>query len=337
MMKIDLEKLGRGRIGVIGDFCLDVYWHADMTKSELSRETPHFPLPIVQERFSPGGAGNVTANLLALRPAEVHALGVFGDDWRGTALRDLLEKEGARLDGIVADATRMTNAYVKPLRKGFADHVVHEDPRLDFINSDSLSPATEAKLLAALDALAPRIDVLCVCDQLPFGCVTANVRARLATLGRQGLPIIVDSRDRIGLYEGVIAKVNNIEAAKVFQGQIPETAFDRLAMALEERTGHAAVVTVGERGCHVSEQGQVQHVDACRVEGEIDFCGAGDTFLSGFAASLAAGFPLHTAAVVACCCSAVTIRKLRTTGTATREELASVLEAYEQQHERIQS
>ena len=31
-MKYDLDKLGKGRIGVIGDFCLDVYWHADMTK-----------------------------------------------------------------------------------------------------------------------------------------------------------------------------------------------------------------------------------------------------------------------------------------------------------------
>ena len=72
-MKYDLGKLGKGRIGVIGDFCLDVYWHADMTKSELSRETPHFPLPIVQERLSPGGAGNVVANLLALKPKKVEA------------------------------------------------------------------------------------------------------------------------------------------------------------------------------------------------------------------------------------------------------------------------
>lgn len=30
-------------IGIIGDFCVDIYWHADMTKSELSRETPHYP------------------------------------------------------------------------------------------------------------------------------------------------------------------------------------------------------------------------------------------------------------------------------------------------------
>ena len=32
------------RIGIIGDFCVDIYWHADMTKSELSRETPHLSL-----------------------------------------------------------------------------------------------------------------------------------------------------------------------------------------------------------------------------------------------------------------------------------------------------
>ena len=47
------------RIAIIGDFCLDAYWTADMTLSEISREVPHFPLPIIDERMSPGGAGNV--------------------------------------------------------------------------------------------------------------------------------------------------------------------------------------------------------------------------------------------------------------------------------------
>ncbi len=40
-MKHNLNKLGKGRIAVIGDFCLDVYWHADMTKSELSLSLIH--------------------------------------------------------------------------------------------------------------------------------------------------------------------------------------------------------------------------------------------------------------------------------------------------------
>ena len=325
MSKMDLNKLGKGRIAVIGDFCLDVYWHADMTRSELSRETPHFPLPIVQERLSPGGAGNVAMNLLALEPKSVSVIGVFGDDWRGAALKDLLKKGGADTAGVVTDPARVTNTYIKPLRKGYADNVVYEDPRLDFTNYDALSAATEAKLLKALDAVAKKIDVLCVCDQMPFGCVTPAVRERICALARKGLTVIADSRDRIGLYTDVIVKPNEIEASRVFEGQIRPTAFEKLAKALEARTGRPAIVTAGEKGCYISERSRVTHVPARKVTGEIDFCGAGDTFLSCLACATAAGFPLTDAAALACAASAVTIKKLKTTGTASRAELAARL------------
>lgn len=328
-MDCDLTRFGKGRIAVIGDFCLDVYWHADMTKSELSRETPHFPLPIVQERLSPGGAGNVVMNLLALEPASVAAVGVFGDDWRGGTLKGLLERAGADVAGVVTDAARVTNTYVKPLRKGYAANVVYEDPRLDFTNYEPLAAVTEARLIATLDALAPSIDVLCVCDQMPFGCITPAVRERIVTLGQRGLTVIVDSRDRIGRYTDVIVKPNEIEAARAFKGEIAETAFGELAGALARRTGRPAVVTAGERGCYVAERGVVTHVKACAVTGEIDFCGAGDTFLAGLAVATAAGFTLADAAAIACCCSSVTIKKLKTTGTASRSELAQALKGYD--------
>lgn len=327
-MKYDLEKLGRGKIAVIGDFCLDVYWHADMTKSALSRETPHFPLPIVRERLSPGGAGNVVMNLLALEPAAVWAVGVFGDDWRGSALKALLKNAGADVSRLIADPARVTDTYIKPLRKGYDDNVVYEDPRLDFTNYDPLGKATEKKLLAALDRLEREIDVLCVSDQMPCGCVTAAVRERIIAMGRAGVKVVVDSRDRIALYTDVIVKPNEIESARAFRGEIAETEFAKLAKALEKRTGRPAIVTAGAKGCYVSEAGRVTRVRACKVTGEIDFCGAGDTFLSGFAAAAAAGSGMSEAARVACCCSAVTIKKLKTTGTASRAELAPVLKRY---------
>ena len=320
-MKPDLDRFGNGRIAVIGDFCLDVYWHADMTKSELSRETPHFPLPIVQERMSPGGAGNVAMNLLALAPKAVQIVGVFGDDWRGEVLKGLLEKSGADVSGVLVDPARVTNTYVKPLRKGYADNVVYEDPRLDFTNYEPLAPATEKRLLALLDKAAGNADVLCVCDQMPFGCITKAVRERICEMGAAGLTVIVDSRDRIGLYENVTVKPNEIEASRVFKGQIKASDLVHLAKALEVRTGRPAVVTAGENGCYVSENACVTHVPAFPVTGEIDFCGAGDTFLSCLACATAAGFPLVASAELACAAAAVTIKKLRTTGTATRDEL----------------
>ena len=324
-MKYDLKKLGKGRIAVIGDFCLDVYWHADMTKSELSRETPHFPLPIVQERLSPGGAGNVAMNVLALEPKKAYALGVFGDDWRGLALKGLLERAGTDVSGVVTDRARVTNTYIKPLRKGYADNVVYEDPRLDFTNYEPLAAATEKKLLSLLDKVAKKIDVLCVCDQMPFGCITEAIRERICALGESGLTVIADSRDRIGLYSNVIVKPNEIEASRVFKGKVKATDFEKLAKLLEVRTGRPAIVTAGEKGCYVSENARVTHVPACKVTGEIDFCGAGDTFLSCLACATAAGFPLTDAATLACAASAVTIKKLRTTGTASRDELFAQL------------
>ena len=324
-MKTDLEKLGNGRIAVIGDFCLDVYWHADMTKSELSRETPHFPLPIVLERMSPGGAGNVAMNLLALAPKSVRILGVFGDDWRGGVLKGLLEKAGADVSGVLVDSGRVTNTYVKPLRKGYPENVVYEDPRLDFTNYEPLAAATEKRLLALLDEAAGNADVLCVCDQMPFGCITARVRDRICEMGRAGVKVIVDSRDRIGLYGNVIVKPNEIEASRVFKGKIKASDLGSLAQALEVRTCRPAVVTAGENGCYVSENAHVTHVPAFPVTGEIDFCGAGDTFLSCLACATAAGFPLVDSAKLACAAAAVTIKKLRMTGTATRAELRARL------------
>jgi len=179
--------------------------------------------------------------------------------------------------------------------------------------------------VSILDRIAKKIDVLCVCDQMPCGCITTAVRERIVALAKKGLKVIVDSRDRIGLYTDVIVKPNEIEASRVFKGEIAPDNFAKLATALEKRTGRPAIVTAGERGCYVSDGGKTSHIPARKVTGEIDFCGAGDTFLSGLACALGGGFALADAATLACAASAVTIKKLKTTGTASRAELAARL------------
>ncbi|MEM3745070.1 MAG: sugar kinase, partial [Candidatus Bathyarchaeia archaeon] len=68
---------------VVGDFALDVYWYADMTMSELSRETPRYTRPIVRETYSPGASGNISWNLRDLGVRNVYAVTVIGEDWRG--------------------------------------------------------------------------------------------------------------------------------------------------------------------------------------------------------------------------------------------------------------
>ena len=303
------------RIGIIGDFCLDAYWVADMTKSELSREVPHYPLPIVEERMSPGGAGNVACNVAALKPAKVYAIGMTGRDWRGAALRGLLADAGTDVSLFLESPRRVTPAYIKPLRTGLS-HVIYEDPRLDFEDRAPMQGEDEQALLNALDTLD--VDVLCVCDQMKFGCITPAIREKICEMSKNGLKVIVDSRDRIALYSDVIVKPNEVEAARAVES---DAEYEEIAALLSKKTGKPAIVTLGELGCLVCENGKVAAVPARKVTPPIDICGAGDTFLSALACAQAAGAPLAESAWFANTASSITIKKINQTGTASREEL----------------
>ena len=41
---------------------------------------PHYPLPVVQERYAPGGAGNAACNIAALKPGVLKVIGLFKID-----------------------------------------------------------------------------------------------------------------------------------------------------------------------------------------------------------------------------------------------------------------
>ena len=324
-----LSAIDNARIALIGDLCLDMYWLADMTLSELSRETPHYPLPIIEERWAPGGAGNAVCNIAALQPQKLLALGVVGTDWRGDLLLSSLRKNGVDCTHIVRDADRVTNAYLKPLRRGISN-VVYEDPRLDFEARSPLSPATEKRLLDALDAVASQVDVICVSDQMKFGCITPAVRARLCALAQSGKTVIVDSRDHAADYAGVTLKPNEVEASRAFAdgSALSLDALSELAQTIARRHQRPALLTLGENGCFVADGETVIRCPACKVEPPIDFCGAGDTFMAGYAALIAGGASPVQAAQAANLCSAVTIRKIGTTGTASRQEVLDAWERY---------
>ena len=316
----DFGQIKNLKVGIIGDFCLEVYWTADMKKSELSRETPHYPLPVVEERMSAGGAGNVAVNVSSLGVGKVYAIGCIGNDWRGKALSEQLAFSGIDTEGLVKCDGRFTNTYIKPIRCGISD-VKYEDPRLDFENYEKISDETEESILKALLAIKDKIDVLCVCDQMKCGCITDKLRQEISELGKSGMKIIVDSRDRVSLYSNVTVKPNEVEAARAVETDDLHSA----AKLLSQKNQKPAIVTLGGKGCLVSDGTAIYEIPAFDVEPPIDFCGAGDTFMAAFGTFWASGFEPEKAALFANAASAVTIKKIGTTGSATIHEILEVL------------
>ena len=325
-----LESLPSRKIALMGDGCVDIYWEADMRLSELSREAPHYPLPIVEERFSLGAGANVAANLAALGVSDIRFVGCTGEDWRGALFRSLFEQIRIPADYLVSSPERVTPAYCKPIRRGISD-VKYEDPRLDFNNRSPLSGEIEQRLLTSLEKACQGADILIVCDQLQNGCITPKILERLAELG-SAMPVIADSRDRIGAFQNAVVKPNEIEACR-FLGLDPAAgdtaAMKAAALALEKRCGRPALITLGDRGAIWAEGGETFLVPAYPAPPPIDFVGAGDAFLAGFAAVYGLGLPPETVLSFANLVPAVTIRKTGMTGTASPDELREALAQYE--------
>ncbi|MDR6552235.1 PfkB family carbohydrate kinase [Paenibacillus qinlingensis] len=320
-----LEHIPRLKAGVIGDGCLDIYWHADMTKSELSRETPHYPLPIVKEIFSPGAAGNVAANVKALGCSEVYFCSVFGNDWRGSLLRDTFQRLGIDDRYSLYVDEWLTPAYCKPIRHGMQG-ASQEDPRLDFNNHRPLSDVLVSQLVVRLDQMAEVVDIIAVTDQLHFGVVGEAVRERLAYWAEQGKIIVLDSRDRIGAFKGIIAKPNEIEALRWAEPSLDPydgswSHWLSAARKLSEHTGAPCCLTLGDKGSLWVEKGRAYWTNARKTEPPLDIVGAGDCFASALLCALGVGSNGMEAMAFAHAAAAVVVRKIGMTGTATPLEI----------------
>ena len=314
-LKDYVARLGEVRVAVVGDFCLDAYWLAEMTRSELSRETPRFTLPVAEERYSPGAAGNVAANVRALGP-ETLAVGVLGRDWRGEVLLEELRRLRVETRALPLCAGWLTPAYIKPVRRGYETE--QEDSRIDFSNASPLQGALEDAFLERVRALSRVVDGVCVQDQLACGVVTKRVREAVSGLG---VLAVADSRFRVGEYRDVSVKPNELEAASAV-GKDPGAPPEELASALAEGIGGRVYLTVGKRGCIISEPGGAPVlVEGFPQEEPVDIVGAGDTFLAGLVSFLACGASPEEAASFANLCASVTVKKLGTTGTCSPGEL----------------
>lgn len=327
------EKIKQVKICVIGDVCLDLYWRADMKLSRLSRETPHYPLPVVDETYTPGGCGNVINNVHALGVQKLISLSAIGSDWRGFLLTSWMEENGIDTKGLLRRNEGVTPCYCKPLRMGISD-VVYEDPRLDFENFEMLSGDDEESVLAALNEAAEQVDIIAVSDQYRCGVITPKIRKRLSELALK-MPVVVDSREKATQYTGVIVKPNEVEAAFAIGRDITglDLSIDEYAQIgqeLQRKNERPVVVTLGALGSLWCEADEACLAPTVKAEPPVDIVGAGDTFLSAFCCAYAACKNGPKALAFANLASGVTVKKIGTTGTATLDEIMKKWEENQQ-------
>ena len=322
-----LKKFKNVNIAVYGDFCLDVYWDMDPEGSEVSVETGLKAEAVAKHAYSPGGAGNIVANVAALNPKSIKVIGVVGGDIYGNELTAILKSYGADTSSLTVQKNNFnTYTYIKKL------YGEKEDPRIDFGLNNKRSKETDFEILKNIRVALETHDVL-VFNQQVAGSITNEdfiEKANLLFREFNDKIIVLDSRHYNGRFRNVYRKSNEIETAVLSgvdvkpQDYISFADIKRYGTNVYEQYNKPIFVTCGARGIVTFDETGINEVPGIQLNEKIDTVGAGDTSLSALSFCLAAGVPPAEAAQFANFASAVTIQKLFTTGTASGEEILAI-------------
>jgi bifunctional ADP-heptose synthase (sugar kinase/adenylyltransferase) len=318
-----LDRFPRQRVAVVGDFFLDKYLVIDAALEEPSLETGLPAHQVVELRNSPGAAGTVVNNLVALDAGKVAAFGVVGDDGPGYELRAALTQRGVDVSSLQTEPSIVTPTYMKPVRRT-SDDVETELSRLDVLNRRPAS-GLGARVAAALAERIADFDAVVVVDQVADsqgGVVDAELRSSLSVLGERhpNVFILADSRCSVGAFDNVRLKPNIHEARRALASELESPV--ALAKALAVRARRDVFLTCGAGGVVASSpDGATRRVRGVVVPEPTDPTGAGDSASAGITLASASGATNLQAAAVGCLVASITVQQLRTTGTASRQQV----------------
>ena len=312
------------KIGVVGDFCLDVYWFLNEIASEKSLETDLPTWPIAEQEYSLGGAGNVVNNLHALGCENIHVFGVVGTEPWGQKLIQELYKLNVNCEGMITQEKHWaTPAYVKPYKEQ------NELNRIDFGNFNKLDTETLNCLLSLLEKNLQNQDIVIISQQIAGSLFVDEFIEKLLILINKFCDtlFIVDSRHNSGDFPSAILKLNDFTAESMVDNTTPngvgvtrENAI-KTAKTLCKKLKKTIFITRGINGCILVDEGVIKEIPSIKITGKIDTVGAGDSMLAGICIGLVSGQDAYNSACLGNLAAAVSIQKLYQTGTVSPEEL----------------
>ncbi|MCK4959350.1 MAG: carbohydrate kinase, partial [Planctomycetes bacterium] len=325
-VKETLKKIENVNIAVYGDFCLDAYWVLDPRGGEVSVETGLQSQGVGKHYYTLGGASNIVANLVTLKPASIKAIGVVGDDIFGRELVSQLKALGVDTDSMIIQKENFdTVTFAKRYLDG------EEQPRVDFGFFNARSTDTDTAVINNLRVAIADCDAVIFNQQVP-GSISDEFVARANELFDEfdDKIILLDTRHYGDRFRNVYRKVNDIEATRLSGADadlndiITFNDVKAYAEVLYGKSHKPVFVTRGGRGILTVDSDQTCQVPGIQLLGKLDTVGAGDTATSAVGLCLGAGVKPADAAKFANFASAVTVQKLFQTGTASGEEILDI-------------
>jgi D-beta-D-heptose 7-phosphate kinase/D-beta-D-heptose 1-phosphate adenosyltransferase len=326
-----VERLPRARVVLVGDLMLDRYLFGN-----AERLSPEAPVPVLhyqREELRLGGAGGV-ATMLATLGADVHVVGMVGDDDAGREVRRLLIEHGVNVDAVLTAPGRPTVSKVRLV--GLAQHRHPQQMmRLDYEAHSPITPELQDQIRDRVAAKLEGAAVLCLEDYnkgMLSGCPELIRRARSANV-----PVVIDPANLpdYARYQGATAlKLNRIETERATGLPVNnEEQYDAAATRLLDKLGlEAVVITLDKSGAYLATGDGERRWLKTRPRQVYDVTGAGDMVLAMLAVARTAGASWAEAVSLANVAGGLEVEKFGSVPV-TREEV--IRELLSEVHEHL--
>jgi rfaE bifunctional protein kinase chain/domain len=317
-----VEKIGNGRVLVIGDLMLDTFIRGNVTR--ISDEAPVPILDFTSEVVRPGGAANAISNIRALG-GNVAAVGVIGNDPEGKCLLDLLSQDGVDITGILVCNNRRTTQKTRIISEKFQQNLM----RIDKNNASDLAVDTTAILLEKIKSLIDSFDTILISDYDKGVISTELLEVLIPLVKSKGKTIVVDTKGEhfLDYCDVDLVKVDHQVASTITGvGEINATSIRNIGQWMLTHLGSEYVlITQGKDGMTLfDKKGDVIHIPSIATEIK-EVTGVADTVGAVIALSLSVDrLRILEAAVLANTTAGIKVGKIGA-ATVTRQELLQTL------------
>jgi len=316
-----VSRFADASVMVVGDVMLDEYvW------GEVTRISPEAPVPVVKvgkQECKLGGAANVAYNLKTLGVTPV-LVGLCGADSGGERLRALVSESGMSCDGVFVSRHRMTTRKTRIMARH--QQVV----RADYETADECRDEEYSLVWNHVKSLLPDMDAVILSDYAKGVLGGRLVRAIIRACREHDLFVAVDPKKKsFEAYTGASLITPNFKEACLAagtrsDGDYPDSLVRSMARSIaRDNRIPTVLITLGERGMALYEQDTQRFTQMPTAAKHVfDVTGAGDTVISVFTASAAAGASAVQAACMANQAAGLTVAELGTAAVTPLQLLA---------------
>ena len=310
MNNIDIK---RKKILVIGDSMLDIYYEGN-----IERISPEAPVPVFKyksERYVPGGAANVAANLVAAGQ-EVAILSIIGNDDNGEKLLESMSRMGVNTDMILKTDRHTTS------KTRFLANNNQQVMRSDTEQSEDISEENEIILLNFLLAKIDDYDIIVLSDYNKGLLTRSFTKGIINITSNKGIRVIADIKDnKDGKFKGIYLLKPNRKELSDLTGEELNTDEDVKKAGkklLNEASCEYVLVTLGAKGMMLVSRDEIISIPTYSRE-VFDVTGAGDTAIAYLAACLANGINIKESMRIANIASGIEVGKVGTSQVSIEE------------------